>query len=138
MRHRFAAALAAPAVLAAQALLAAPAQAQAPQGPRAAPQAGQIPQAQPGQPSQVTPAPSSAWEGLPRLQLEAQFAGPLRDTVIQRWRDPDGAVCYVYLPITAPHSPPTASGFVQYGSGTIGSISCMPASGGPKPPAPRR
>jgi len=32
---------------------------------------------------------------LPRMQLERQFAGPLQDTVIQRWRDPvDGTICY--------------------------------------------
>jgi hypothetical protein len=71
--------------------------------------------------------PSSNWDRLPRMQLERQFAGPLQDTVIQRWRDPaDGAICYIYLPITAEHSPPTQSGFVQYGSNTIGSLSCFP------------
>src|SRR5262249_18601894 len=49
-------------------------------------------------------AQQTEWEKLPRMQLERQFAGPLQDTVIQRWRDPvDGTVCYVYLPITAPH-----------------------------------
>ena len=59
--------------------------------------------------------------------LERQFAGPLQDTVIQRLRDPvDGTVCYVYLPISAPHSPTTATGFVQYGPNTIGSINCLP------------
>jgi hypothetical protein len=70
--------------------------------------------------------PQSARAQLPRMQLERQFAGPLQDTVIQRWRDPaDGTVCYIYLPITAPHSPPTGSGYVQYGANTIGSISCV-------------
>jgi hypothetical protein len=70
--------------------------------------------------------PQSAWAQLPRMQLERQFAGPLQDTIIQRWRDPaDGTVCYIYLPITAQHSPPTGSGYVQYGSNTIGSISCV-------------
>jgi len=35
-----------------------------------------------------------AWSELPRMQLERQFAGPLQDTVIQRWRDPaDGTIC---------------------------------------------
>ena len=63
---------------------------------------------------------------LPPAQLERQFAGPLQDTIIQRWRDPvDGTVCYIYLPITAQHSPPTGSGYVQYGANTIGSISCV-------------
>src|SRR5262249_4319259 len=103
-------------------------------------------------------AQQTEWEKLPRMQLERQFAGPLQDTVIQRWRDPvDGTVCYIYLPITAPHSPPQANGYVQYGSNTIGSLSCVaglrppPAaskaapkaapngetSGAPKAPPPR-
>jgi len=59
--------------------------------------------------------------------LERQFSGPLQDTVIQRLRDPlDGTVCYLYLPISASHSPTTATGFVQYGSNTVGTISCIP------------
>ena len=71
--------------------------------------------------------PNSTWDTLPRMQLERQFAGPLRDTVVQRWRDPaDGTICYIYLPISAQHSPPTAAGFVNYGSNSIGSISCLP------------
>jgi hypothetical protein len=70
--------------------------------------------------------PASQWAKMPRMQLERQFAGPLEDTIVQRWRDPDdGTVCYIYLPITAVHSPPTASGFVQYGANYIGSISCF-------------
>lgn len=81
------------------------------------------------------PQPSSQWEQLPRMQLERQFAGPLRDTIIQRWRDPaDGMVCYIYLPITAQHTPPGPTGFVQYGSNTIGSISCVPQAAPPPPP----
>ena len=67
------------------------------------------------------------WAKLPRMQLERQFAGPLQDTVIQRWRDPvDGVVCYLYLPITAAHTQPMPSGYVQYGPNTIGTISCLP------------
>ena len=78
------------------------------------------------------------WSKLPRMQLERQFAGPLQDTVIQRWRDPvDGVVCYIYLPITAAHTPPTPSGFVQYGANTIGTISCLPPQPAQKP-APAR
>jgi hypothetical protein len=76
-------------------------------------------------------AQQSDWENMPRMELEWQYAGPLRDTVIQRWRDPVGGVaCYIYLPIIASHSAPTANGFVQYGPNGIGSISCLPA---PKP-----
>ncbi|CCE08830.1 conserved exported hypothetical protein [Bradyrhizobium sp. STM 3843] len=89
---------------------------------------------QPQQPQQIPQQPqfqtqqSAQWATMPRMLLERQFAGPLQDTIVQRWRDPaDGTVCYIYLPITAPHSPPTASGFVQYGGNMIGSISCMPS-----------
>jgi hypothetical protein len=60
------------------------------------------------------------------MQLQRQFAGPLNDTIIQRWRDPvDGMVCYLYLPISVQHTPPAPGNFVQYGANTIGSISCM-------------
>jgi hypothetical protein len=81
------------------------------------------------QPQQQPVPESSEWAKLPRMQLERQFAGPLQDTIVQRWRDPvDGTICYIYLPITAAHSAPTASGFVQYGANTIGSISCSVAA----------
>jgi hypothetical protein len=77
------------------------------------------------------------WDKLPRMQLERQFAGPLQDTIIQRWRDPaDGTICYIYLPITAQHSPPTQAGFVQYGANTIGSISCVAAGARPASDTP--
>lgn len=69
---------------------------------------------------------STQWSKLPHMELERQFAGPLQDTIVQRWRDPtDGTICYIYLPITAAHSAPTPSGFVQYGGNVIGSISCF-------------
>jgi hypothetical protein len=72
---------------------------------------------------QPSPAPQSQWAKLPRMQLEQQFAGPLQDTIIQVWRDPgDGALCYIYLPITVEHS---QSGYVQYGANTVGSLSCL-------------
>lgn len=59
------------------------------------------------------------------MVLEKIYRGPLKDTIIQRWRDPiDGSVCFVYLPISAPLQPPTAEGYVQYGAAQIGSISC--------------
>jgi len=71
--------------------------------------------------------------------LERQFSGPLQDTVIQRLRDPvDGTVCYIYLPISAPHTPPTANGFVQYGPNIIGSINCLPGAPAPSVPATAR
>jgi hypothetical protein len=74
---------------------------------------------------------------MPRMQLERQFAGPLQDTVVQRWRDPvDGSVCYIYLPINVAHSPLAASGYVQYGGNSVGSISCFAAA--PAPSAAKR
>ena len=98
-----------------------------------------VPSAAAQQPAQESPQ----WAKLPRMQLERQFAGPLQDTIVQRWRDPvDGTVCYIYLPITAAHSAPTASGFVQYGANTIGSIACAiaaePAKPAAAPPQKRR
>lgn len=93
-------------------------------------------QQQPNQPAPQQVQPSSEWSKLPRMQIQRQFAGPLQDTVIQRLRDPvDGTICYLYLPISAPHSPVTSTGFVQYGPNAIGSINCMP---GAPPPAPGR
>jgi hypothetical protein len=91
--------------------------------------AGQQPQPPQQQPSQQQPPQQSGdWAKLPRMQLERQFAGPLQDTIVQRWRDPgDGTICYMYLPITAAHSGPMPSGYVQYGANTIGSISCLAA-----------
>jgi len=95
----------------------------------------QAPQPQP--PAQQQPAPqqqNATWAELPRMQLERQFAGPLQDTVVQRWRDPvDGTVCYIYLPISAQHTPPGPAGFMQYGANIIGSISCLAPA--PSPPA---
>jgi hypothetical protein len=93
-------------------------------------------QQQPAQPAQPAPPQyqqSPEWGKLPKMVLERQFAGPLQDTVIQRLRDPvDGTICYLYLPISAPPSPGTATGFVQYGPNIIGSINCLPprAAGG--------
>ena len=70
---------------------------------------------------------SQDWAKLPKMVLERQYAGPLQDTVIQRLRDPaDGTICYLYLPISVAHTPPTATGFVQYGSNGVGSINCLP------------
>jgi hypothetical protein len=57
-------------------------------------------QAQPAPtaPPQAAPAPSPNWQQLPRMQLDRQFAGPLQDTIVQRWRDPtDGTICYIYF-----------------------------------------
>ena len=60
------------------------------------------------QPPPAPPAPQqqpSQWQQLPRMQLERQYAGPLQDTLIQRWRDPvDGTTCYLYVPVSVQHS----------------------------------
>jgi hypothetical protein len=97
--------------------------------------------------AQQSPAPaapqqfqqSADWSKLPKMILERQFSGPLQDTVIQRLRDPvDGTICYLYLPISAPHSPTTATGFVQYGPNTIGSINCLPPAPAEVPAARKR
>ena len=93
--------------------------------------------AQPVQPAPQQFQPSADWGKLPKMTLERQFSGPLQDTVIQRLRDPiDGTICYLYLPISAPHSPVTANGFVQYGPNIIGSINCLPPA--PAAPAARK
>jgi len=75
------------------------------------------------------PAPMPVHPALPRMQVIAQFGGPLQDTLIQRLRDPiDGTTCYVYLPIAVHHAPPNpATGYVEYGANTVGSISCFAA-----------
>jgi hypothetical protein len=100
-------------------------------------------QAQPGAQQPTAPASKQQeWAGLPTMLLEKIYRGPLRDTIIQRWRDPiDGSVCYLYMPISAPLLPPTADGYVQYGANQIGSISCIHPTqvlqlwqGGPAPP----
>ncbi len=70
-------------------------------------------------------APAPAAPAMNYMQLQAQYRGPLQDTIIQRWRDPiDGRICYVYLPVVVQHSQPTPMGLVEYGSNNIGSISC--------------
>ena len=65
---------------------------------------------------------------FPTMKLEAQYAGPFMDTIIQRWRDPiDGRVCYIYLPVRAKHLPSPNGDIIDYGANTIGSISCSGA-----------
>jgi len=99
----------------------------------------QAPKAQqPQQPAQRGPQEPVTWDRMPRMQLEASYAGPMKDTTIQRWRDPGlNVVCYLYVPFTAQHSPPTATGYVQYGPNIIGSISCVPViASAPTKPEP--
>jgi hypothetical protein len=71
------------------------------------------------------PAQPQAATQIGHMQLQAQYMGPLRDTVIQRWRDPvDGTVCYIYLPVIVQHGA-GPNNLVQYGPNSIGSISCL-------------
>lgn len=93
------------------------------QAPQASPQQTQSsadPVARPPQPAGAAPP---RWDSFAPMVLERVFRGPLQDTLVQRWRDPnDGAVCFVYLPISA-----AAAGqgsYLIYGPNTIGSISC--------------
>jgi len=83
------------------------------------------------------PAPIPVHPALPRMQVIAQFGGPLQDTLIQRLRDAiDGTTCYVYLPIAVHHAPPNpATGYVEYGANTVGSISCFATPQARTPPA---
>ena len=61
------------------------------------------------------------------MEVEQQFAGPVSNTAIYRWRDPtNGSVCYVYVPVDAQYASSRASGFVKRAANTIGSISCIP------------
>jgi hypothetical protein len=99
------------------------------------------------QPQQAPPQqqpPQIIWEQLPRMQLEGNFAGPLKDTTIQRWRDTsENVVCYIYAPFNAQHSTPTTTGYVVYGPNQIGTISCVPGRAPVSPPraaapAPKR
>ncbi len=89
-------------------------------------------------PVAVPAAPVPEHPALPRMQVIAQFGGPLQDTLIQRLRDPiDGTTCYVYLPIAVHHQPPNpATGYVEYGANTVGSISCLAAPPSRIVPAP--
>ncbi len=106
------------------------------------PALSQPPQTQAPEAQQAVPPPAVTWERIPHMQLEAEYAGPLKDTAIQRWRDPSSdVVCYLYIPFTAQHSPPMANGYVQYGANSIGNISCLPsrpvaAAAPPKPVSP--
>ena len=111
------------AIMTAAALAQAPKQAQQ-MPPQQSPQQQQ-PQAQQQQPQQQQPP--VVWEQMQRMTLEAEFAGPLKDTTIQRWHDPaTDMFCYLYVPFTAQHSPPAQNGYDVNGPNTIGSIRCVP------------
>jgi hypothetical protein len=76
-------------------------------------------------PAEAPPPPPPHAE-LPRMKIEAQYGGPLKDTLIQRLRDPaDGTICYLYLPMVVHHQPVDALGYVEYGANPVGAISCF-------------
>jgi hypothetical protein len=88
-------------------------------------------------PETPPPPPHAA---LPHMQVQAQYGGPLQDTLIQRLRDPiDGTICYLYLPIAVHHTQPGKdTGYVEYGANSVGSISCyLPLALVHTPPAQR-
>jgi hypothetical protein len=78
----------------------------------------------------AAPAPHSAAPSLPTpklapLTLTQQFSGPLQDTAIQRFIDPEtGVVCYLYTPYAVPNSR-NERGQLVYGANNIGNISCV-------------
>lgn len=64
------------------------------------------------------------WDAFPTMVLERVFRGPLRDTVIQRWRDPgDNSICYIYVPMRAGVAAQGEQ--LVYGANTIGALSCF-------------
>lgn len=70
----------------------------------------------------VPPAPTPK---LAPLTLTQQFSGPLQDTAIQRFIDPEtGVVCYLYTPYTVPNGR-NERGQLVYGTNNIGNISCV-------------
>ena len=87
---------------------------------------GTVPPPPQPQPSAPASSPPPTHVPLPHMQIEAQYSGPLQDTLIQRLRDPEnGAICYLYLPIAVHHTPPGKdTGYVEYGGNAVGSISC--------------
>ena len=78
-------------------------------------------------PAKAQQPAAQGWESFPTMILEQVYRAPLRDTVIQRWRDPmNSVICYLYVPISTPFAAgQPGNAFVQYGPNHIGSISCV-------------
>ena len=78
-------------------------------------------------PAKAQQPAAQGWESFPTMILEQVYRAPLRDTVIQRWRDPmNSVICYLYVPISTPFAPAQpGNAYVQYGPNHIGSISCV-------------
>jgi len=80
-----------------------------------------------------------SWEELPMMELHGFYRGPMKDTLIQRWRDTEtGAICYIYMPIIAQNTPTEGAPYVHYGSNQIGTISCVPGPTTPPPAAAKK
>lgn len=70
---------------------------------------------------------AQAWDNFLPMILEQVYRARLRDTIIQRWRDPaNSIICYLYVPISTSFAQAQqGNSFVQYGANNIGSISCV-------------
>lgn len=76
-------------------------------------------------PAPAATAPAAPSPKLAPLTLTQQFSGPLQDTAIQRFIDPEtGVVCYLYTPYAVPNSR-NERGQLVYGANNIGNISCV-------------
>lgn len=76
-------------------------------------------------PATAATAPPAPSPKLPPLKLTQQFSGPLQDTAIQRFIDPEtGVVCYLYTPYAVPNGR-NEKGQLVYGANNIGNISCV-------------
>ncbi len=83
-------------------------------------------------PKSMNSAEPSGWLSAPHMIFEREFAGPVSDTIIRRWRDPDnGAQCYIYAQISVGGAAPTAVGAAAYKPDAIGSITCIPGPAAP-------
>jgi hypothetical protein len=77
------------------------------------------------QSSSITGGAPASTPKFPSLALSRQFAGPLAETAIQRFIDPEtGVVCYLYTPYFVPNTR-NEGGQVVYGANSIGTISCV-------------
>ena len=69
-------------------------------------------------------------KSIDQFVLDGQYAGPFKDTVVQRWVDRiTGNVCYLYIPVVVPGLPNSGTTPGQprvYGPNGIGTISCVP------------
>lgn len=76
------------------------------------------------------PKQVSESKSIDQFVLDGQYAGPFKDTLVQRWIDRlTGNICYLYIPVVVPGVPTPGNSPGQprvYGPNGIGSISCVP------------